>query len=336
MLNRNDDNFEDNIESLDYEFSSIPYDQFTREHPPFISGGFPGGGGGGGFTPPGMPQSPPPNYIPSKKDKGVQSFNKQGGGPEAMAVSANSIRFCLFKFTYIWEENGRSYWTYLFNVDRRSISGFRWLGRTWVYFGLDLRRIDSFICYRSDSADECEDCGNLRYNNVSLLKSKKEYSLTGTRDVCFATLASIDVPEIKEDFITQTIGYVDGNKVKSEVPCVKARNIGHRITLEISYPSNYDKSIKNQINEFANEATNDVYRLISSARSNEDYSNPLEIFNSSLTLIPEVLKNFSDSFNSKLKILSKSTDAYRNITYSIREEKINDDWKPYYYKDSLF
>lgn len=331
MLNRNDDDFE----SLNYEFASIPYNQLTREHPPFISGGFPGGGGGGGFTPPGTPQSPPPNYIPSKNDKGVQNFNKHGGGPEAMAVSANSIRFCLFKFTYIWEQNGKSYWTYLFNVDRRSVSGFRWLGRNWVYFGLDLRRIDSFICYRSDSADECEDCGSLRYEKVSLLKSKKEYSLNGTRDVYVATLASIDIPEVKEDFITQTIGYVDGNKVKSEVPCVKARNIGYRVTLEVSYPSNYNNDIKNQINEFANEASNDVYRLISSTRSNDNSSNPLEIFNSSLLIIPEALKTFSDSFNSKLKLLSKSIDSYRNITYSIREETINNDWKPYYYTDSL-
>lgn len=346
MLNRNDDNIEDNFESIDYEFSYIPYDDFTRERPPFIPGGnFPPGnfpnqgnypGGGGGFTPPGMPQSPPPNYIPSKKDNGVQNFNKSSGGPETLAVSQNSIKFCLFKFTYIWEVNGRSYWTFLFNVDRRSISGFRWLGRNWVYFGLDLRRIDSFVCYRSNSVDECEDCGNLRYSKVSLSKSKKEYSLNGTRDVYVATLASLNIPEVKEDFIAQTIGYVDGNKVKSEIPCVKARNIGYRITLELSYPSNYDKNIKNQINEFANEASNDAYRLISTNKNNEYYSNPLEIFNSSITLIPEVLKTFSDCFNSKLKVLNKSSDDYSNIIYSIREETINDDWKSYCYKDTLF
>lgn len=63
-------------------------------------------------------------------------------------VSANSIRFCLYKYIYIWEVNGRNYWAFLLNIDRTSVSGFRWSGRNWVYFGVDLKRIDSFVCYR--------------------------------------------------------------------------------------------------------------------------------------------------------------------------------------------
>ena len=120
------------VNFLNYEFSSIPYESFQRQRPPFSqiyqvgnippTGNFPPGFNfpGGGFTPPGMPKSPPPNYIPSKKDKGVQLFGPGGGGLGTKAVSANSIRFCLFKFTYIWEVNGRSYWAFLLNVDRVS------------------------------------------------------------------------------------------------------------------------------------------------------------------------------------------------------------------------
>lgn len=348
MLYRDDDTYENESEFPNYEFSAIPYESFQRQRPPFFpnipggnippTGNFPPGFNfpGGGFNPPGMPKSPPPNYIPSKKDKGVESFGPGGGGIGTKAVSANSIRICLFKFTYIWEVNGRSYWAFLFNVDRVSLSGFRWLGRNWVYFGINLRRIDSFLCYRSTLEDNCEDCENLRQDDISLLSIKKEYFLNGTRDIYTQTLASLDIPEVKEDFITQTIGYVDDNKVNSEVPCVKARNINYRISLEVTYPSNFDEDLKNRINEFANEASTDAYKIVSSTRSDGIYSTPLEIFNSSLESIPKALKTFSNSFNSNLKLLNLSTDNFRSITYSIRDEKILANWKPYFYNYSLF
>lgn len=178
MLNLNADAYEDDIKFEKYETSFITSESFQRQRPPFLpipsgsnippignyppdfdnppSFNFPGGG----FTPPGMPKSPPPNYIPSKKDHGVENFNQGQYGPGPKAVSQNSIRFCVFKYTYIWEVNGRSYWAFLFNVNRNSVSGFRWTGRNWVYFGVDLKRIDSFVCYRSASEDDCDDCKN--------------------------------------------------------------------------------------------------------------------------------------------------------------------------------
>jgi hypothetical protein len=347
MLNINDDGHKDRMEFENYEISSMPYESFQRQRPPYLptsgdnippidnfppdsdsspSFNFPGGS----FNPPGMPKSPPPNYIPSKSSAGVQGFGPSGGGIGTTAVSANSIKFCLYKYTYIWEINGRNYWAFLLNIDRRSVSGFRWFRRRWVYFGVDLRRIDSFVCYRSTFEDDCENCENLRQDDLSLQSSKKEYSLNGARDVYTHTLASIDIPEVKEDSLTQTIGYVDDN-----VPCVKIRNIGYRITLEVTYPNNYDKILKNKINELVNEASNDAYTILSSTRSDDEYSNPLEIFNSSLSLIPEAFKTFSDSFNAKLKLLNSSTNNYSNITYSIREEKFHDNWKPYFYNNSL-
>jgi len=173
MLDLNDNYFEDDIEFEKYETSPIPFESFQRQRPPLLP--MPGPGGnlppignyppafnfpGGTFAPPGVPKSPPPNYIPNKTSAGVQSFSTGGGGIQTTAVSSNSIRFCLYKYTYIWQRNGRSYWTFLLNVDRRSVSGFRWTGRQWVYFGIDLRQVDAFVCYRSASEGDCEYCNS--------------------------------------------------------------------------------------------------------------------------------------------------------------------------------
>lgn len=192
MLDLNYDSNEDNMKFESYETSFIPYVPLQRQRPPFSpeynnippEGNFPPGFNypGGGFTPPGfnypnknpsqsgMPKSPPPNYIPNKNDGGAQSFSQGQYAPGLKAVSPNSIRFCLYKYTYIWETNGRNYWSFLLNVDRVSASGFRWLGRRWVYFGVDLRRIDSFVCYnRFTPLDDCEDCNIFRYDDISFI-----------------------------------------------------------------------------------------------------------------------------------------------------------------------
>lgn len=102
-------------------------------------GGSPFGGPGGGPGGPGAgsrpPSSPPPSFAPQKSH--AQPF----------AVSPGSIRHCLFRFTYIWPRRGRGFWAWLTRVDRRSVSGWRWNGRRWVFFGMDLRQIESFQCH---------------------------------------------------------------------------------------------------------------------------------------------------------------------------------------------
>lgn len=355
MLTENDFTYEDNINFQNFEFNE--FDQRQRE--PFI----PIGGGnfpqididsppefdsdyspnfnfpGGVFNPPGMPKSPPPNYTPRKNDSGVQkmSFGGGGGGFQPYAVSANSIRFCLYKYTYIWEVSGRSYWAFLLNVSRRTVSGFRWFRRSWVYFGVDLRRIDSFVCYRSSPEDDCENCMYLKQNEIQSFDTAKEYLPNGSRDVYTRTLTSIEIPQTKEDFVTKTIGYVDDTNLESEIPCIKSRNISYRTTLEVTYPSSYDEDSKNKIIEFANEASNDVLKIITATRNNdEEDSNPLEVYNSSLQLIPEALRTFSDSFCSKINSLDSYFSNCNDIVYSIRNEKICTPWKPYFYNNSSF
>ncbi|WP_067726568.1 hypothetical protein [Oceanobacillus damuensis] len=99
-------------------------------------GGFPGGPGGfpGGGQQTGAPTTPPPSFTPTQSDF------------QALAVDPGGIRGCLFRFTYIWLRRD-AFWFYPTFVGRNSIAGFRWTGFRWVYFGIDLDRIQSFQCY---------------------------------------------------------------------------------------------------------------------------------------------------------------------------------------------
>lgn len=108
----------------------------------------PGGPGGPGEPgrPPGRPpiggqerppSGPPPTYTPRKP---------QTQGPGAFAVDPGAIRPCTHRYVYIWLRNGRQFWSYLVFVGRTSVAGWRWNGFRWVYFGVDLRRIESFVC----------------------------------------------------------------------------------------------------------------------------------------------------------------------------------------------
>lgn len=347
MIDLNQNEFDDNIQFQRFENPNFSYDSESRQRPPFFptpgDNNFPQIGDfptdfdtppdfnfpGGVFNPPGMPKSAPPNYTPNKNGPGVQNFNIAGGAPSTFAVSANSIRFCLYKYTYIWERNGRNYWAFLLNIDRHSVSGFRWTGRRWVYFGIDLRRIDAFVCYRSESNDNCNDCESFRTDKIEL-QNKIEYTRNEIKDVYTKTLTYVDIPEIKEDYITRSLGIVDNMDVKSDIPCVKIRNLCYRITLEVSYPNNFNEDLKKDITMSANEAANDASKIFNSIRNDVESSDTLENFNNSISIIPEALNTFTNSFNSKLQLLNLPSDKFNKITYSIRNEKIYDEWKPYF------
>ncbi|SHJ79860.1 hypothetical protein [Tepidibacter formicigenes] len=83
-----------------------------------------------------QPPGPPPSYVPKKPN----------GTPSLKAVDPGAIRFCRYKFTYIWPENGRGFWTWLVFVGPTSVAGFRWTRRGWRFWGTDIRNIDSFYC----------------------------------------------------------------------------------------------------------------------------------------------------------------------------------------------
>lgn len=105
-------------------------------------GGFPGFGGGGGGQD-GPPSSPPPSFTPQMQQ---QQFSGSGG-PSVFAVDSGAIRGCRFRFTYVWLENGNSFWFYPTFVGRTSVAGWRWRRNRWTYYGTDLRRISSFRCF---------------------------------------------------------------------------------------------------------------------------------------------------------------------------------------------
>lgn len=86
------------------------------------------------------PSGPPPSVTP-------QQPLTASGGPELYAVDPGSIRGCLYKYVYIWPKRGNSFWMWLVYVGRTSIAGWRWDGRRWFYFGMDLKDIQSFRCY---------------------------------------------------------------------------------------------------------------------------------------------------------------------------------------------
>ena len=106
---------------------------FPGQSPGFPGGGFPGQPGGGGQQ--GAPNTPPPSFTPQQPQ--FQTF----------AVDPGAIRGCLFRFTFIWLDNGSSFWFYPTFVGRNSVAGFRWRNFRWVYFGIDLDRVRSFQCF---------------------------------------------------------------------------------------------------------------------------------------------------------------------------------------------
>lgn len=104
--------------------------------PPGSSPGFPPGGQFPGQGPDtGAPTAPPPTFVPTKPLSAT-----------TFAVDPGSIRRCLFRFTYIWLRNFQQFWFYPVFIGRTSISGYRWTGLRWVFFGVSLRQIESFTC----------------------------------------------------------------------------------------------------------------------------------------------------------------------------------------------
>ena len=329
-MNYNDD------DSIVYEENSglrpPPLPNFQPFFPNQVPG-FPGGPNPGGPNPgSNLNVGPPPNFTPSKNAPGVKSLNQppgqsKGQGPQTKAVSPGSISFCLFKFTYIWERGGRNYWTFLLNVDRQSISGLRWFRGSWVFFGLDLKRIDSFICYRSDSntCDANTDNDNLR--KETLIQTKKEFKNNEVKNIYTRVLSFIEVPEEKDDFIVNYLGEVDGNDLTMQIPCKQRRTISYRIILEVKYPETLSKNVIDEINEFAIEASDEAIKHLENFRDSKKFLSPLEVFTTSTKNITKTVKTFSEEFIIKIKKLKLPREVSKEIEYTIIQEKVEEPWR---------
>ncbi|WP_071394752.1 hypothetical protein [Bacillus tuaregi] len=97
--------------------------------------GPPGTQGPGPGSQSGPPSGPPPSFVPAQ--------TQQMG---TFAVDPGSIRGCLFRYTYVWLNNRQQFWFFPVFVGRTSVSGWRWTGWNWVFFGISLRQIQSFTC----------------------------------------------------------------------------------------------------------------------------------------------------------------------------------------------
>jgi hypothetical protein len=136
-------NSNDLEDQLYLAYSNIPFEcpycqamlSYRQMPPP----GYPpqsGGGGMGGQTSM-PPMGPPPSLTPSEHQMKAQP----------KAVEPGAIKPCTYRYIYIYPRRGRGYWAWLTYVGRKSASGYRWTGHNWVYFGIDLRQINSFYCY---------------------------------------------------------------------------------------------------------------------------------------------------------------------------------------------
>lgn len=77
-----------------------------------------------------IPQTPPPDIAPP-----LQSFTDD----------PTRIRNCLNRFTYMW--TGRDiFWFYPTRLKRNGVTGFRWIGITWIEYETDFDAIQAFHC----------------------------------------------------------------------------------------------------------------------------------------------------------------------------------------------
>ncbi len=98
------------------------------------------------FTPPPPPFTPPRGETqqPAAPRSAPPSFSPQiplrQDGPRG-------IRGCLYRNTFIWLNNGNSFWFFPTFVGRQAVAGFRWRGFGWTFERINLNRIRSFQCF---------------------------------------------------------------------------------------------------------------------------------------------------------------------------------------------
>ena len=86
------------------------------------------------------PNTPPPSFIPLKSQSQVLPMT-------ALGIDDTLLKRCVSKKTYIWFRDNISFWVWITFIGGGHAIGWRWGGLYWIYFEVDLRKIDSFICY---------------------------------------------------------------------------------------------------------------------------------------------------------------------------------------------
>ena len=103
-------------------------------------------------TPPQPPFAPPSGTSREESggtsDTSTATVQQQSQSQEvgSYAIDPDAIRPCTFRCVYLWLNTGERFWAWLVFVGPRSVAGWRWIECRWVYFGVDLNKIESFIC----------------------------------------------------------------------------------------------------------------------------------------------------------------------------------------------
>lgn len=121
----------------------------------------------------GQPTSPPPNFTPQMPRMeggpggrpggrpGEMPGGRPGGRPEGRPMTPQfefqpqfeergrerDLRRCLNRFTFIWLNNGNSFWFYPTFIGRQQVEGFRWRQGVWMFDRINIRRIIFFRCF---------------------------------------------------------------------------------------------------------------------------------------------------------------------------------------------
>ena len=87
------------------------------------------------------PNASPPNFTPLKSQSHILQMTGLG-------IDDTALRSCMFKNIYIWFRDNIEFWAWLTFIGGGHTVGWRWNGFIWIYFEIDLRKIESFVCYK--------------------------------------------------------------------------------------------------------------------------------------------------------------------------------------------
>ena len=99
--------------------------------------------------PPGQPFEPwsrPGSFPPGKPPVRIPERPTLTRGSTVFTIDPGALTGCLNRYTYVWLQNGTSFWMYLTFIGRQSVSGFRWTQFGWTFTGLSLQSIEMFAC----------------------------------------------------------------------------------------------------------------------------------------------------------------------------------------------
>ncbi|MBC2581728.1 hypothetical protein HGI79_15790 [Clostridium sp. DJ247] len=64
-----------------------------------------------------------------------------------LTINADSLKTCMHKLIYIWFRDGINFWAWISFIGGGHAAGWRWNSQNWIKFEIDLRKVDTFICY---------------------------------------------------------------------------------------------------------------------------------------------------------------------------------------------